>query len=356
MRSKHPANSICILRLSAIGDCCHVVALAQHIQKHSPHTRITWIIGAVEERLLSALLPDVEFIVFNKNHGWRAYQQLRLQMKGRKFDALLNLQANIRANIASLCIPAKKKIGFSRERARELQWLFTNIKAPQSSGIHVAEGFMDFAVALNLPTAKPSWDVSAPEEDLAWAKQFVDKRPLLIICPAASIPAKNWTADGYAAVAQHAHDKGMKVILVGSPAPIEVELAAATKSLAPCIDENLVGKTSLTQLLALIQKAKLVLAPDTGPAHMATLVGTPVIGLYATHNPQRTGPYNDLANVVSVYKEALFEETGKAPEEVGWRTRIKDQEPMKKMSISSVLAKFSSIKLKAQSELVNPNS
>lgn len=340
MTTTTSAKHVCLLRLSAIGDCCHVVALVQHIQKHSPTTRITWVIGAVEEKLLSALLPDVEFIIFNKNDGWQAYQQLRQQMKGRKFDALLHLQANLRANLVSLCIPARKKIGFARERARELQWLFTNVKVPLGNGIHVAEGFMDFAVALGLPAAKPSWDVSAPEEDVAWARQFLDDRPLFIICPAASKPEKNWTAEGYAAVAAHAHEKGMKVILVGSPASIEVELAAATAALAPIIDDNLVGKTSLTQLLALIQQATLVLAPDTGPTHMATLVGTPVIGLYATHNPQRTGPYHDLDKVVSVYEEALFEETGKTPEEVGWRTRIKDATAMQTLQLDAVLNSF----------------
>src|SRR5699024_6266554 len=104
-----------------------------------------------EVQLMRALLPDVEFIVFDKSHGFAAYKTLRQQLKGRRFDALLHLQANMRANIASLCIPAKKRIGFGRERARELQWLFTNVKAPIGPGIHVAEGFMDFAVALGLP-------------------------------------------------------------------------------------------------------------------------------------------------------------------------------------------------------------
>lgn len=335
-----PPQSLCLLRLSAIGDCCHAVALVQYIQKNWPSTKITWVIGKIEAQLISAILPDVELIIFDKKQGRAAFKQLRQQMRGRKFDALLHLQANMRANLVSLFIPAKKKIGFGRERARELQWLFTNVKAPIGSGIHVAEGFMDFAVALGLSAAKPNWNVSAPEHNLKWAKQHLDERPLLIICPAASKPEKNWTAEGYAAVAEHAHVKGMKVILVGSPAPIEAALAEETIKLAPSIDENLVGKTTLPQLLALIQLAKLVLAPDTGPTHMATLVGTPVIGLYATHNPQRTGPYYDLDNVVSVYEEALFEETGKAPEEVNWRTRVKNIKAVNKIKTDFVLVKF----------------
>lgn len=333
-------TSICILRLSAIGNCCHVVALVQHIQKHLPNARITWVIGSVEEKLLAALLPDVEFIVFDKKQGWSAYKKLRAQMQGRRFDALLNLQANMRANAISLFIPARKKIGFARERARELQWLFTNAKAPLGKGIHVAEGFMDFAPAIGLPAATPSWDISAPKQDLAWAQQHLDKRPLFIICPAGSKPAKNWTPEGYAAAAKFAHEKGMKVMLVGGPTDIEFELGDNIVQLAPFIDENLIGKTTLPQLLALIESAALLLAPDTGPAHMGTLVGTPVIGLYATHNPQRTGPYNDLDKVVSVYEKLLFEETGKRPDEVSWRTRIKAEDAAEQISIENVLNFF----------------
>lgn len=68
---------------------------------------------------------------------------------------------------------------------------------------------------------------------------------------------------------------------------------------------NLVGKSSLKEMLALLDKANLVVAPDTGPAHMANAVNTPIIGLYAHHNPERTGPYQYRQYVVSAYEEAI---------------------------------------------------
>src|SRR5690554_5236951 len=212
--------SICVLRLSAIGDCCHAIALVQKIQHHWPQTKITWVIGKLEAQLISSIpvLSSVELIVFDKKQGRRAYKQLRQELKNTKFDVLLHLQANFRANLVSLCIPAKKRIGFGFSRARELQWLFTNIKAP-ISGEHVAEGFMDFATALGLPPSKPSWNIDIADEDLLWAKQHKDDRPLLVLCPAASKAERNWTTDGYAAIINHAHKKGMKTIPVGSPSP-----------------------------------------------------------------------------------------------------------------------------------------
>ena len=66
---------------------------------------------------------------------------------------------------------------------------------------------------------------------------------------------------------------------------------------------NLVGKTSLKELLCVLEQASLVVAPDSGPAHMAVTVGTPVIGLYAHSNPARTGPYLYQDYVVEVYHQ-----------------------------------------------------
>src|SRR5690554_1261761 len=92
-----PLASLCILRLSAIGDCCHAISLVQTIQRHWPNTKITWVIGKIEAQLIAAIpnLEDIELIVFDKKQGKKAYQQLKSDLKGRNFDVLLHLQANL---------------------------------------------------------------------------------------------------------------------------------------------------------------------------------------------------------------------------------------------------------------------
>ena len=336
-----PPNSICLLRLSAIGDCCHAIALVQAMQRQWPNTKITWITGKVEANLLQ-LLPNVEIIVFDKSAGWRAYLLLWRTLKGRKFDALLHMQAALRASIASLGIRARYRLGFDKSRAKDGQWLFTNYKvAPH--GEHVVDGFMAFGQALGLTDVTPRWNIDLPDEAVQWAKSHQTQQPLLLICPAASKAYKNWTAEGYAKLAKLAHHKGMQVILIGSPAQQERELAAKIGELTPYITENLVGNTSLPQLLALIKMAHLVVAPDTGPTHMATIVGTPVLGLYAHHNPARTGPYYCRDYVVSMYETALLAETGKTVAQLPWRTRVKDPLAMQRIAIEQVSAQFERI-------------
>jgi len=136
-------QSICILRLSAIGDVCHAVASVQAIQRRWPKVKLTWVIGRLEFQLLNGLV-GVEFIVFDKKAGFKGYFELRKILKNRRFDILLHMQVALRASLVSLLIKAKQKWGFDRARAKEGQWLFTNCQIAAQKEPHVADGFLNF--------------------------------------------------------------------------------------------------------------------------------------------------------------------------------------------------------------------
>src|SRR5687768_9002576 len=119
-------DKVCLLRLSAIGDTCHVVPLLRTLQTAWPRTRFTWVIGKLEAKLMS-LIPDVELITVDKGAGLSAYHRLHVEMQRRgAFDVLLHLQLSLRASAAAAIIRSPIKLGFDKPRARELQWLFTN--------------------------------------------------------------------------------------------------------------------------------------------------------------------------------------------------------------------------------------
>lgn len=335
-------QSLCILRLSAIGDVCNSIAMAQAIQRQWPQTRLTWICGKAEARLLKDL-PGIRVIIFDKKQGWQGYKAVWQALKGERFDALLHMQTAIRASIVSLGIKARYKLGFDAARSSDLQQLFTNVKVPSPDSPHVLDGFMQFAATLGVSDLTPEWDIPLSEDDHRWADQQIHQDATLVITPAASKGYKNWTPEGYAELARHAHRLGYEIILAGSPAKIEVDLGNAIEEKLNFPITNLIGQSSLKQLLALLQKAALVCAPDTGPAHMAVAVGTPVLGLYAHHNPKRTGPYLSQQYVVSVYDECIAAETGKAPEQLPWRSRVKDDEAMKRITAERVITMFDKI-------------
>lgn len=337
-------NSLCLLRLSAIGDVSHAVAMIARIQKHRPDIAITWVIGKIEYQLVKDM-PGVEFVVFDKKDGSKGIAELKRYFAGRMFDVLFVMQVAFRANRVSRAIPAKKRVGFDWARSKELHWLFTNTRIAPQTHAHVLEGFMGFADTLGIPRDQTlSWPIPISKEESEWAQEQASALgDFAVISPAASKAERNWLPERYAEVAEHLKSKGLKVILCGGPAPIDRQLGDAIKEATQVIDEDFIGKTSLKSLLALLSHAKLVVAPDTGPAHMATTVGTPVVGLYAHSNPRRTGPYNDLNNVVSVYDEVIQEQKGKPWTELSWGARAKGAELMSTIEVAAVCQKIESV-------------
>lgn len=335
---KKPPQKICILRLSAIGDVCNTIAVIQAIQKHWPTTEITWITGALEAELLKSI-SNINVVVFNKKNGFSEYLRVWKLLKGTRFDALLHMQYAIRASLLTLGIKAKYKLGFDAARSQDGQRLFTNIKVPSPISNHVLDGLRQFALTLGIPEFTPAWSLHYDNEAKNWATAHLSKEKTnLVIVPGASKSYKNWTTAGYVDVIHHAMANNLNVILAGSPAQVEQDLGQDIEKTLDVPVTNLIGQSSLQQMLALLDKADVVIAPDTGPTHMANAMGTPVIGLYAHHNPERTGPYNYRSYVVSVYIEALWAETQKLPSQVDWRTRVQDAKAMERITSESVIA------------------
>ncbi len=333
-------QTICILRLSSIGDVCYAAAVVQAVQKHYPNARITWVIGKTEAALLEGM-PGIRFVVFDKSQGWRAYQQLRKHMQGKRFDVLLHMQAAFRANAAALCIPADVKIGFDWSRAKEGHALAARNRIPPQIEPHVFEGFQAFARAIGVGDCRPEWQMPYRDEDWQWANDRLGETGrVFAISPAASKPERNWEAGSYAVLADFAAQQGFQVVLTGGPTDMERQLASDIQSQCRSNPLNLTGQTTLKQLLCVLKRADVLLAPDTGPAHMAVTVGTPIIGLYAHSNPKRTGPYTYQHYVVEVYHQNLVQQYGKPADQLPWGARNKGNDLMRQISVDRVLDMF----------------
>ncbi len=334
-----PPDSLCLLRLSAVGDISHTLPIVRTIQSHWPTTRLTWIIGKLEHSLVEDI-PGIDFIVFDKSRKWRAYGDVARLLRGRRFDVLLHMQMSLRASLLSLLVNAPIKLGFDRERAKDLQWLFTNKRIAHHPAQHVIDSFFGFSEALGIPERPLRWDIPIPAAARDRAEELLQsKKSILVVSPCSSMDYRNWSAEGYAAVADYAVERhGMEVVLTGGPRPIERQYGDAITAHMRHRPTDLIGKTNLKQLLAVLQRANAVLAPDAGPAHLATAVGVPVIGLYAATNPDRARPYLSAAYVVNKYPEAVMAKHGKPPEELPWGIRVRDAGTMKRITVAEVTA------------------
>ncbi len=340
-----PPASVCILRLSAVGDVCHTLPVVRSLQAAWPETRFTWIIGRLEAGLV-ADISGIEFIIFDKSKGLDAYRTLRKTLRGRRFDLLLHMQMSLRASLASAyAVRAPVKLGFDRERAHDWQWLFTNRRIAYKPRQHVMDSLFGFAEACGVTERVLRWDIPVPEAARAFAReQIPDGASALIISPCANVRFRNfrnWRAEHYAEVADHAVEKhGLKVLLSGGPSPVEREYGERIEAAMRHRPVNLIGQTDLKQLLALLQRAKALISPDSGPAHMATAVGTPVIGLYASTNPERAAPYLSRRWCVNRYPEAMRQFNHLDAATARWGTRVRDPAAMDLISVAEVTGKL----------------
>ena len=339
-----PPTDVCVLRLSALGDVCHALPVVRTLQDEWPQARLTWVLGALEKKLLGHI-PGVEFVVFDKNAGLDAYRNLRRHFAGRRCDALLHMQLAFRASLAAAMVPAGVKIGFDRPRARELQWLFTTDRIEPRSREHVLDSLFGFTRALGITRRSVRWDIPLPQAALDYARRVIpDGQPTLVVSPCSSHALRNWSAAGYAAAADHAASRhGLRVLICGGPSPLELQYGERIAGLMrqPCV--NLVGKDTLLEMLATLQRATVLISPDAGPVHMATAVGTPVIGLYAATNPDRSGPYYSRPWCVDRYAQAAQHFLHKSVAELAWTTKIEQPGVMDLIGAADVIERLDAL-------------
>lgn len=335
-------DSICLLRTSALGDVTHVVPLVRTLQAAWPATRLTWIVGKLEHKLVGDM-AEVEFVTFDKAAGYAGYQSVRRTLANRRFDALLHMQVALRANLLSLAGHAERRIGYDRARSRDLHGLFVRERIPSRTGEHVLDALGSFVEPLGLRQTHVRWDIPIPDEARAWAHaQWPDDdQPTLVISPASSHALRNWRADRYAAVADHAAQAlHMRVVLTGGPSGAERALGDAILANMQTRPLDLIGRDTLKRALALYQRASIVLTPDSGPMHMANAVGTRVLGLHAASNPDRSGPYSDRRWCVNRYDDAARKFLHKPAADLRWGTKIEQPGVMDLITVDDVVERL----------------
>ncbi|MBJ15619.1 MAG: ADP-heptose--LPS heptosyltransferase [Legionellaceae bacterium] len=328
-------NSLCIVRLSALGDVLMLVPLIRTLQAYNPAMHISWVISEPAYALVENL-ENIEFLVIKKPQSPKDYWHFYRLMHQRSYDALLATQASLRANLLYPFIRAARKIGYDTLRAKDGHaWFIQEAITPGDD--HTVEGFLKFASQLGIKQSVISWNLPLDEAALSWASQWCNTtKKILIVNPAASKPERSWLAKRYIEVIEYAQSiLNMHVILTGGPGKHDRQLADEILQKVFCVD--MVGKTKLKQLLALISKADLVLCPDTGPSHMATSVGTPVIALHAVTSPYVSGPYLCREFAIDYYPAAVQKILNKTLEQNIWGTHVHGTDAMQLITVKDVI-------------------
>ena len=313
--------SICILRLSSIGDITHIIPIIKTIQHNLPKSDITWIIGKTEYPLVKNM-KGVRFIIIDKSKTISSIINLKKEVKNRVFEILLHMQKSLRSRILSFFIKAKKRLGYK------------NVSIPEES--HVLDTFFYFLEEIGIKEKLLDWslDFDHPSKEI-----LKNKKKYVVFNPFTSSRRFNyreWKLDNFRLVAKYLSDKyNLDSVMVGGNS--EYEITESRKIGSDNFIHNLVGKTNLQDLCNVIENCQFYIGPDSGTMHIASMFSKPTIGLFATSNPRRTGPYQNQKYIINKYNEALRIYMNTREGNVRWGTRVRNKNAMSLISVNHVI-------------------
>lgn len=302
----HPLRRVCIVMMSAVGDAVHVLPVVNALKRHAPGVQISWILQPGPAALVAGHRAVDEILIFDRSKGLGAYLDIRRQLATRGFDVVIDLQVYFKAGLVTALTRSPLKLGFDRERARDANWLFTTHRISPHEPQHVQDQYFEFLTAIGVAPDPVVWHLGPWAHEREWQREFFStvERPAASIVVATSKPQKDWLPERWAEVVDALwFDFGLQPVLVGGRSPRELHAEQIILAQARHRPVSALG-SGLRRLVGILDGSSLVLAPDTGPLHMAVALDRPVVSLMGYTNPKRTGPYRRFHDlIVDAYGE-----------------------------------------------------
>jgi lipopolysaccharide heptosyltransferase I len=292
---------ILIIKPSAIGDVVHALPVLNLLRLRWPAAHVSWLVTPACAGLLERHPQLDEVIRFERREfgrGWRsprvAWDLVRFMagLRRRRFDLIIDLQGLFRSGWLAASTRAPVRVGPSN--AREGAWLFYTHRVPTGPAEqHAIERYLTIAQAIGCERTPVEFHFAVDDADRATVAAMTPAR-YAVLLPGANWVTKQWPVERFAALVAPLRERfGLECVTAGGP---------ETKALAERIPGavNLAGKTNLRQLVALLERADLVVANDSGPMHIAAALGRPLVTPFGPTNPVRTGPYRRIDSVVRV--------------------------------------------------------
>jgi lipopolysaccharide heptosyltransferase I len=292
---------VLIIKPSAIGDIVHALPVLPRLRKLWQSAKISWLVAPAGAALIERHPLLDEVILFERGRygrGWHnpaaMWDLVRFihELRRRKFDLVIDLQGLFRSAWISLACGAPRRVGFSN--ARELApWFYTETVDCSWDHDHAVERYLKVATALGCADGPVEFCFAVDDEDRRYIAELVSPQmKYAVLMPGTNWATKRWPIERFAELAGALKERlGLESIVAGGPGDAEIARQIPAKL-------NLVGKTNLRQIVALLERACLVIANDTGPMHMAAALGIPLVAPYGPTDPTRTGPFGRQDSVI----------------------------------------------------------
>ncbi|MFH1414094.1 MAG: lipopolysaccharide heptosyltransferase II [Candidatus Omnitrophota bacterium] len=291
---------ILITRTDRVGDVLLSTPVIKALRDRYPDAFIAMIVKPYARDIVADNPYLDQVIVYDKSgkeKSWFGSYMFVRKLRKKKFDLAIILHPTNRMHLISFLAGIPRRVGYNRK----LGGLLTDaIKhAKQLGEKHELEYSLDLLRILNIEPKERNLFMPLRGESEIWADGLLEKEGikkshrLLAINPGASCPSKIWPDQRFAELANRLIEKyGFRVIVISGPKDITLVEKVVKGMGHPVV--NLAGRTSLSQLASIVRRCELLISNDSGPVHIATALGVPVISIFGRNqqglSPKRWGP------------------------------------------------------------------
>jgi heptosyltransferase I len=287
-------RKILIIKPSAIGDVVHTLPILKLVRTQFPKAHITWLVTPQCASLLEEHPLLDEVLLFERRRfgaGWRDPKaaagiiRFARDLRAKQFDLVLDLQGLFRSGWMAWQTGAPIRVGFAN--AREFAWAFYTHRVPIATmEQHAIERYLTLAETIGCPRGPVDFTFNTDDATRQSVTAMLSGiENFAVLLPGTNWETKRWPVEKFAAMAKSLRERfSLKIITVGGPDDVQLSTQIPA-------DLDLTAKTTLRQLVALLEKSSLVVANDSGPMHIASALGKPLVVPFGPTNPIRTGPY-----------------------------------------------------------------
>lgn len=281
-----------IVLLGAIGDVVCGMPLVQRLRAGWAATRIAWAVEPAAAPLLQTHPGVDELIVFRRGEGAAALIEFLRAVRASRPDLTLDLQRHFKSGLTSWWSGAPQRVGFHWQNSREGNRLFNTASIePVRDFTPKLSHFLRFADMLDVPPVPVSFGLAATAPERQAVAPILDRagERFAALYVGSTWASRKWLPAETAELCRELAGRGLGVVLVGGRGDVSFAHAVLAAGAGDVVD--CVGLTSLREVIAIMERAAVAIGPDSGPMHIATAVGTPVIGLFGPTSPLRSGPW-----------------------------------------------------------------
>ena len=313
-------DNVAVVMLSTAGGAVWTLPLLNAIKRAHPSARISWVLQPGASLLVEGHPAVDRIIPFERGAGLGAYGKLRRAAHNEHFDAVLVLQAYLKAAAVGALLPTTNRIAIDRQRARDFSWMFSANRIPARPTGHMQDQYLEFLEPLQVAAEPVTYRLGPWESEREWQRKFFEQftRPAVPLVIGTTKDEKDWPVEHWAEIVDILwHDFALEPVLVGGRSPRELQAEQVIMTRARHKPRSALG-SGLRRLVSILDGSALAISPDTGPLHMAVAIDKPVIGLFGYTNPKRTGPYRKYADLlVDAFGDAGEEYTAAEPNRPG---------------------------------------